>query len=879
MNNKFCKVFLILMILTLLPLTMTGCDLLEESAESFEAEVKITGLETPEHYHVFTVAVEDGGSGKVTWEEGDAEDNKLEAFITDLEGESTLELIIADEDIDGSYELESKSSEITVDKDNNRAEFEVKLDYTPRSSQVDITSEPEAIYIPAEKDSEEEYIYSAEILDQYDNTMKDEEINWSLKDETPELEIEAGVLTVPWNAKAGQIEILAYTEEDPDIYQEKPVNLEYLPEEKAEIYDKAGSSLEDKMAEYDLDAVEEDFALPDSIEVYDQEKNEYIEFTTFWSSEEHEAITIEDNTAKLIPVLKDTTGYIKAFIQPAESAEVQVDDDPRQKSFQVTVLEIDEEEAQLKVDFDFEHSYPASEVDDYYDLQSLESMQGPELSKEFDYDRTLEEKKVPGQFIVGVHNASTLQDTKSSLEEQNYTVLDSNNALNALLVSPPYSMSSAKAESELKTLSAVRYVEPNKYLYALSTNHPEAELYPEEQWHYPQIRLPQTWSQNTGDDNVRVAILDTGVDVEHPDLENYVDTDAAHNFGAYDDDVVTGNEDPEETPDIQGHGTHVAGTVAASSNGGTAGTMWQGELIPVKVLGNDDQGTGTLWSISRGILYAAGFEVEVDDNESVSLPSGEAADIINLSLGGAGGDIMHDAVQQAYQEGVLIVGASGNNGISGLIVPPASYPEVISVGSTNYNYPDEPERASHSNISDELDLLAPGGSGPDEDFIWSTHTTHPDNEHSDYEYAGMVGTSMAAPHVSGVAGLMLSEGIAPGEVRDILKETSMDLSTVQYDAGLINAYWAINEVDRMQVKLYRDDGGEMEKVEEKIVPIDEDEVEFDILRPGDYEIEVHVDVQDTGSLDPGDYSGIYESLNLELGEDYDIDLTMEEYSD
>ena len=135
---------------------------------------------------------------------------------------------------------------------------------------------------------------------------------------------------------------------------------------------------------------------------------------------------------------------------------------------------------------------------------------------------------------------------------------------------------------------------------------------------------------------------------------------------------------------------------------------------------------------------------------------------------------------------------------------------------------------------------------------------------------------MAAPHVSGLAGLMLSEGIRPRDVRDILKGTAMDFSSVDYDAGLINSYWAINGVDSFNAELYKETDNDMEKVDSKSVPLDANEVEFEIDRAGVYKVEIWVDVQNTGSLDPGDYVGTYGPFEVDLAQKYNVDLIVEE---
>ncbi len=880
MSNKHIKFYLVLMTLVLLPLAATGCDLLgitEDSGVEYSAEVEITGLETAEHYHVFALNVDGPENKMIFWEnEGEVKDGTLQDTVSNLEGEVEVELIIDNDHIEGSYSVKEGSRITSVSNTSSRAEFNLKLDYEPEPEYIDIAG-PETIYPPQEKNTEESYQFSGQVLDQYDNSM-DKALNWEIVGSPPGLEINnTGVITVDWDAHAGEFQLRTYLQDDHNMSQQKPVTVNYLPEDKTAVYEEAIAKLEEEMEDFYLDSVRTDLDLPSSISVSTLEQDEDINFEVIWSAEDHEAVTIDDSTAQIQRGWENITGYINAFIETEDVIAEQAGADPRQKKFQVTVLKRDIEEAELKVDFALDHNFPAAKVDDFYEVQSSDGRQngeivGGELSSSDMRDRP---EEVPGEFIVGLHSAGAAGQIENSLQEKNYTVIDKNETLNSLLVRKPAGISAESARNDIKSLSSVRYIEPNKYVYALSTDHPQADMY-SEQWHYPQIRMPQTWNEVRGGSNVRVAILDTGIDAGHPDLADFVDAEAGHNFAVYEDFIDTGDETADDTPDINGHGTHVAGTVLATSSGGTAGVMRSGELIPVKVLGNDSNGSGTLWSIAKGILYAAGYEVDVGEGESVSIFPSEPADIINLSLGGAGGNAVHNAIKKARENDVLIIAAAGNNGTIGEILYPAAYPEVIAVGSTNYNYPGEPELAEHSNISSELDVLAPGGSSNDEDYVWSTSTTHPESQNSDNKYSGMVGTSMAAPHASGVAGLMLSQGISPDEVRDILRDTAMNLTTVNFEAGLINSYWAVNRVDSFKAELYRNNDGNWENAASSSVPIAENKVGFEINRPGEYKVEIRADVQNTGKVDPGDYKGSYGPVEVHPGDEIGIEVLLQE---
>ncbi|MFH0345359.1 serine protease Isp [Bacillus vallismortis] len=233
------------------------------------------------------------------------------------------------------------------------------------------------------------------------------------------------------------------------------------------------------------------------------------------------------------------------------------------------------------------------------------------------------------------------------------------------------------------------------------------------------IKAPEIWAKGVKGKNVKIAVLDTGCDISHPDLKNQVI--GGKNFT--DDDG--GKEDV--ISDYNGHGTHVAGTIAANdSNGGIAGVAPEASLLIVKVLGGAN-GSGQYKWIINGINYA----VE------------QKADIISMSLGGPN-DVpeLEEAVKNAVKNGVLVVCAAGNEGDGNErteeLSYPAAYNEVIAVGSVSVAR----ELSEFSNANKEIDLVAPGES------ILSTLPNK--------KYGKLTGTSMAAPHVSGALALIKS---------------------------------------------------------------------------------------------------------------------------
>lgn len=270
----------------------------------------------------------------------------------------------------------------------------------------------------------------------------------------------------------------------------------------------------------------------------------------------------------------------------------------------------------------------------------------------------------------------------------------------------------------------VQFAEVNGLIDAVgATNDPEAS----KQWQYnntsqtggkndADIDAFEAWGHTTGKDTVPIAILDTGIDSNHKDLAGKVTKSV--NF-----------TDSSTADDKQGHGTHVAGSAAAVTNNslGVAGTCSGCTLYNVKVLG--DSGTGATSWISDGIIWAA-------DN---------GAKAINMSLGSTGSsETQRLAVDYAWGKGVILAAAAGNNKTSKLFYP-AAYTNVVAVAGTDHN----DARYWWSNFGSWVDVAAPGQS------ILSTTLGG--------GYGTKSGTSMASPHVAGVAGLVWSTGLCPNK--------------------------------------------------------------------------------------------------------------------
>lgn len=266
-------------------------------------------------------------------------------------------------------------------------------------------------------------------------------------------------------------------------------------------------------------------------------------------------------------------------------------------------------------------------------------------------------------------------------------------------------------------------------------------------WGISRVKAPQAWAKTTGL-GVKVAVLDTGIQLNHPDL-------AANIKGGV--NIVN----PGRTAnDDNGHGTHVAGIIAAANNPiGVVGVAPRVSLYAVKVL--NAAGGGYDSNIISGLQWAANNRMKV----------------VNMSFGSAYDDpALHAAIASAYKSGVTLVAASGN-GSGPPVNYPGAYPEVIAVSATTGSN----TLASYSSTGPAVDIAAPGQ---------SIYSTYPGSG-----YATLSGTSMAAPHVSGAAALVIASGKAstPAGVKSRLQATAIKLGLTAYKqgAGLVNAYAAV----------------------------------------------------------------------------------------
>lgn len=299
-----------------------------------------------------------------------------------------------------------------------------------------------------------------------------------------------------------------------------------------------------------------------------------------------------------------------------------------------------------------------------------------------------------------------------------------------------------------------------------------------EQWDLAKCRFVSAWDVEAGDDQCTVAVLDTGIRSEHPDLAGRLTFGWDFVSDAWNGGDSTGVDPDPTDPFISSgtHGTHVAGTILARVNDGVgvSGGVKYGKLMPVRVLGAFG---GTDFDIAEGVRFAARLS-----NVSGHVPA-KRAEVINMSLGGPGDSpLLREAIEDAVDAGVVVVVAAGNAG-SAQPMYPAAYPNVIAVSSTNAG----DALAFYSSFGDHVDVSAPGGDSTKDtngdgfaDGIVSTVVTTADGP----SWGMKMGTSMATPHVAAAAFLVRCADpyLTPLQVMAELAAAAKDLGPVGVDA-------------------------------------------------------------------------------------------------
>ena len=359
-----------------------------------------------------------------------------------------------------------------------------------------------------------------------------------------------------------------------------------------------------------------------------------------------------------------------------------------------------------------------------------------------------EPPSVPGEILVKF-KAGTPASMKSEIHRQNGSkVIETAGAIDIARVTAPRGRELAHAGKYWRS-RWVEFAEPN-YIASISDVTPSDPYFQSNQWDIQRIQAPAAWDLTCGLDSVIVAVLDTGVDYNHPDLVGRIVAGR---------DLYNGDSDPM---DDHGHGTSVAGIIGASTNNGigVAGVTWLPKIMPIKVA--SASGSAPYYTIANGITYAA-------DN---------GARVVNISIAGSmSSSTLTNAVNYAYQRGCLVVAASGNNAAS-VVYYPAGCPNALAVGASDqYD-----QLTSYSNYGSALDVLAPG----------SAYTTNKGGG-----YGSFGGTSSATPHAAGVAALVTSMNprLSAAEVANIVMASCDDLGASGWDQytgwGRVNAYNAV----------------------------------------------------------------------------------------
>lgn len=296
------------------------------------------------------------------------------------------------------------------------------------------------------------------------------------------------------------------------------------------------------------------------------------------------------------------------------------------------------------------------------------------------------------------------------------------------------------------------------------------------QWGLDQINAPEAWARGVKGAGTVIAVVDTGVDLNHPDLQQKLVQGI---------DIAAGKRDcPPGPQDENGHGTHVAGIAAAvTDNGiGGAGTAPDAKIMPVRVL--DESGSGSSDDVAAGIRYAADHGADVINLSLGELPVVSQIAPLNAEIA--------DAIEHAWSQGSLVVAAAGNE-MFPLCDSPAFEKHAVCVAATDSR--GLPSYYSNFPVNQEMvGVRAPGGVGSvfceDDEDIWSTMWPGSDLDCGDIAgYDTLAGTSMATPFVSGVAALLAGQGLTNQQIVDRLETTSSNHGSYDpvYGWGIVDA--------------------------------------------------------------------------------------------
>jgi len=449
---------------------------------------------------------------------------------------------------------------------------------------------------------------------------------------------------------------------------------------------------------------------------------------------------------------------------------------------------------------------------------------------------------VPGEWIVQLNGEYPVQAINTMWTDAGVRVVE-RLADNFYLVAADGAGSSVETELRLAQLPNVVSIEPNKRVQPVAVSYLPNDTYFDRQWSLPLVSIPYAWNITTGSRDVVVAVLDTGILPNHPDLQG-VNIISGRNFAS--DQSATNYTDDATS---LSHGTMVAGIIGAMTNNGQgiAGINWSVSIMPVRVMSS--RSGGTVAAVGQGIRWAA-------DN---------GAHVINMSLAWDAtynDTFVNQQIEYAASKGVVLVAGAGND--SGRVTMPAAHPDVIAVGAVDRNK----RVAWYSNYGSQLELVAPGGDtrSSQANGILSTDIV---SRRLSYSY--QQGTSFASPHVAGIVALMYSAGITDAnEIRELLRHTAEDLGAPGFDNyygyGLVNAYAAVTGSDpiKAQVAVASADGT---RIWGPVTPLRSGAralARLEGVAPGEHTLFAWIDAVPDGMLGDGDFAGV---TQVEVPED------------
>ncbi|MFW6143779.1 MAG: S8 family peptidase, partial [Patescibacteria group bacterium] len=414
-------------------------------------------------------------------------------------------------------------------------------------------------------------------------------------------------------------------------------------------------------------------------------------------------------------------------------------------------------------------------------LGSLAAYKIPQIKQENSFKKLAKNNLPTGtakekELLVGLQPNLDLPQIAKIHQAQNVSHKKTISQIQVDVVTIPDRASLPEIQENYLKQEGVDFAEPNFLAQAFLT--PNDPLY-SKQWGLEKIDSPEAF-ERAQEGEQTIAIIDTGVDKNHPELSHLL-------LSGY--NTV---EENENTEDDHGHGTHVAGITAAQTNNelGVASSSFSAQILPVKVLNQD--GIGTYADVAEGITYAAD----------------KGSRLLNLSLGGnSDSQTLKRAVKYAQEKGSLLIAAAGNNG-NDTPVYPAAYEGVLAVSATDQ----DDNLANFSSFGENIFVAAPGVS------ITSTEL--------DDSYKSKDGTSMSAPHLSGVLALSLAkEELSNSELIELIKETADKVGSEDYNKDGWNSYFGYGRLNAGKALTELASEEEKEEEEKKEEEQKEDEKE------------------------------------------------------